>query len=244
MKTVREISRMTGVSVRTLHYYDQIGLLKPAACTEAGYRLYDDSSLERLSQILLYRELEFPLSTIREILDAPDFDRRRALEQQIELLELKRAHLDSVILFARGICQEGTKHMYFSAFDRSKLDEYAKRAKEQWGSTPEYAELQEKEHHRTPEQTEAAMRDLMRIFAEFGALRELPPDSVQVQKQVSRLQAFITEHAYTCTDKILRGLGQMYAAGGELAESIDRAGGEGTAAFTASAIAARFEKKS
>ena len=74
MKTVNEVSKLTGVSVRTLHHYDEIGLLKPTSTTEAGYRLYDDTALERLQHILLFRELQFPLKDIKAILDSPDFD--------------------------------------------------------------------------------------------------------------------------------------------------------------------------
>ena len=90
MMTVKEASRLTGISIRTLQYYDKLGLL-PAMRTESGYRLYDDAALERLQQILLFRELEFPLRDIRTILDNPNFDRRKALRQQIELLTLKPA---------------------------------------------------------------------------------------------------------------------------------------------------------
>ena len=78
MKTVHEVSKLTGVSVRTLHHYDEIGLLKPTEVTEAGYRLYGDTALERLQHILLFRELQFPLKDIKDILDSPDFDRNRA----------------------------------------------------------------------------------------------------------------------------------------------------------------------
>lgn len=81
MMTVNEVSKLTGVSARTLQYYDTIGLLKPSRYTESGYRLYDDTALERLQQILLFKELEFPLKEIKEIIDAPDFDRNKALEQ-------------------------------------------------------------------------------------------------------------------------------------------------------------------
>lgn len=88
--TVKEVSSLTGVSIRTLQYYDKIGLLAPADYTESGYRLYDDTALERLQQILLFRELEFPLKEIRRILSEPDFDRDKALEQQITLLTMKR----------------------------------------------------------------------------------------------------------------------------------------------------------
>ena len=88
MMTVHEVSRLTGVSIRTLQYYDRIGLLPPAEYTEAGYRLYDDTALETLQQILLFRELEFPLKEIRQIIQSPAFDRRKALEQQVELLSI------------------------------------------------------------------------------------------------------------------------------------------------------------
>ena len=92
MKTVTEVSRLTGVSVRTLHYYDQIGLLHPAEITSAGYRLYGDREIERLQMILFYRELKFPLQDVKRILDSSDFDRNRALEQQIAL-QIGRAHV-------------------------------------------------------------------------------------------------------------------------------------------------------
>ena len=103
MMTVHEVSRLTGVSIRALQYYDRIGLLRPAARTEAGYRLYDDAALERLQQILLFRELEFPLKEISGILDSPDFDRSRALKQQVQLLTLKKEHLENLIDLARGL---------------------------------------------------------------------------------------------------------------------------------------------
>ena len=91
MMTVNEVSKLAGVSIRTLQYYDSIGLLKPAEYTESGYRLYDDAAMERLQQILLFRELEFPLKEIKEIVTRPDFDKQKALEQQIELLTMKKS---------------------------------------------------------------------------------------------------------------------------------------------------------
>ena len=101
MMTVNEVSKLTGVSIRTLQYYDTIGLLKPDGYTASGYRLYDDTALERLQQILLFKELEFPLKEIKRIIDAPDFDRDKALSQQIELLTMKKEHLEGLIAFAR-----------------------------------------------------------------------------------------------------------------------------------------------
>lgn len=127
MMTVKKVSGLTGVSVRTLQYYDKIGLLSPTELTDAGYRLYDDTALERLQQILLFRELEFPLREIKAILDSPNFNSKKLLSQQIELLELKKHHLENLINFTRGIKMIGVRAVDFSAFDRTKMDEYAKK---------------------------------------------------------------------------------------------------------------------
>ena len=240
MMTVKQVSELTGVSIRTLRYYDKIGLLSPSDHTEGGYRLYDDTALERLQQILLFRELEFPLKDIireiKTILESPAFDRSKAIEQQIELLELKKQHLQKLIDFARGIKMLGVRAVDFTAFDRSKLDEYAQRAKAEWGDTPEYKEFEEKDSKRTAAENDQLTERFMTLFAEFGELKGGSPDSPEAQAQVRKLQSFITENMYTCTDEILRGLGKMYAAGGEFTENIDRAGGKGTAEFTAAAI--------
>lgn len=103
MRTVHEVSELAHVSVRMLHHYDKIGLLKPSARSEAGYRLYGDKELARLQQIMLFRELEFSLADIGAILDSPDFDLRKALDQQLELLELRREHIGSLIDMTKAL---------------------------------------------------------------------------------------------------------------------------------------------
>lgn len=236
MMTVKEVSKLTGVSIRTLQYYDKIGLLEPAGHTESGYRLYDEATLEKLQQILLFRELEFPLKQIKEIISRPDFDRNRALEQQITLLTMKKEHLENLILFARGIQFVGGKTMDFSVFDTRKMDEYARQAKEQWGKTPEFQELEQKSKGRTKEEEQAVLEDFVQLFVEFGQLKTSDPGSDQVQAQVKKLQDYISEHFYKCTDKILFSLGRMYAGGGEFTENINKMGGEGTAEFASEAI--------
>lgn len=236
MMTVHEVSRRTGVSVRTLQYYDNIGLLHPAEYTQAGYRLYDDTALEKLQQILLFRELEFPLKEIRRILDSPSFDRDKALEQQITLLTMKKEHLEALIELAWNIKTKGAKDMDFSAFDTKKMEEYAAQAKAAWGETPAYHEFEEKSKGRTMNQQQDINTQMMEIFAEFGRLREDDPASEAAQNLVKKLQDFITAHFYTCTDEILASLGQMYAVGGEFTENIDKAGGTGTAEFSGKAI--------
>ncbi len=236
MMTVNEVSKLTGVSIRTLQYYDKIGLLKPAEYTQAGYRLYDDTALEKMQQILLFKELEFSLKEIKEIISRKDFDRNKALKQQIELLTLKKEHLENLINFARGIEFIGVKTMDFSAFDTKKIDEYSKRAKEQWGNSEAYREFEEKSKDRTKEDEQDIMKEFMKIFAEFGELKSMQPDAKEVQEQVCKLKDYITKHFYNCTDDILMCLGKMYAGGGEFTQNIDSVGGEGTAEFTAEAI--------
>ena len=236
MMTIHEVSKLAGVSIRTLQYYDKIGLLHPTGYTDAGYRLYDDADLERLQHILLFRELEFPLKDIKAIINSPDFDRSTALEQQIELLRLKKEHIENLMNFALGIKLLGVKHMGFKAFDRSKLDEYSRQAKELYGNTPEYKEMEEKQKNRTKEEDNILADRFMLLFKEAGEMRNTDPASPEAQDLVKRIQAYITENMYTCSNKILRGLGKMYSGGGDFTKNIDEYGGEGTAEFVDNAI--------
>lgn len=231
MKTVKEISRLTGVSVRTLHYYDERDLLKPTKVTEAGYRLYDDTALERLHSILLFRELQFPLKEIKAILDSPNFDIKTALNEQIELLELQKKRLDKIISSAREILNKGVNTMSFSSFDKTELEQYAAEAKRKWGHTDAYKEY-EQNHSDSFDKPD----EFMQIFTEIGKIKHLSPDCDEVQMLIKKLQNFITDNYYTCTDEILKGLGEMYVSDERFKNNIDKAGGAGTAEFTAKAI--------
>ena len=229
MMTVHEVSRLAGVSVRALHHYDAIGLLKPSRVTEAGYRLYDEDALSRLQEILLFRELEFPLGEIKRILDSPGYDRRQALCDQRELLKLKREKLTKLISLTENILK-GDDSVDFSAFDDSKEKEYAEEAKRRWGNTPAWREYEAKK----PGADAAA--GLMELFSGFGKLKELPASDARVTEAVRSLKNYISENYYECTDAILLGLGQMYSGDPRFRENIDRAGGEGTAEFVKKAI--------
>ena len=233
MKTVKEISRLTGISVRTLHYYDEINLLKPTQTTEAGYRLYDDTALERLHTILLFRELQFPLKEIKAILDCSDFDTQTALKEQIKLLELQRNRLDKIIISAREILMKGAEKMSFSAFDKTEIKKYANEAKQKWVDTDAYKEFEQK-HFAPADKTD----ELMQIFAEIGKIKHLSPCCEETQNLIKKLQNFITANYYTCTDEILKGLGQLYISDERFKNNIDKAGGIGTAEFVAKAIEA------
>lgn len=235
MKTVRQVSKLTGLTPRALHHYDAIGLLKPTAVTEAGYRLYDDAALERLQMILLFRELEFPLKDIATMLDAPDFEKEAALAEQIKLLKLRLEHLKRLIGQAEEL-QKGGKIMDFQAFDRRELDAYAQEVKERWGNTAAYQESRERLAGKTEKEIDAMGQELLGLLAQLGALRGQGPAGAEAQRKVAELQSFISEHYYTCTKTILAGLGQMYVQDARMRENIDAVGGAGTAAFAAEAI--------
>ena len=225
---IKEFAEFTGVSVRTLHYYDEIGLLPPAFVDRStGYRFYDEDSLLRMQEILFYRELDFSLKSIGEILSSPNYDKTKALKEQKHLLSLKKERLERLISAIDG-AMKGENVM--KAFNNSEFEKYKMEAKEKWGKTEAYQEYEKRS------KGEASADDLMAVFSEFGALLGADPAAEQVQAKVAKLQQFITDHYYTCTKQIRQGLGQMYVADARFKENIDRAGGPGTAEFAHQAI--------
>ena len=122
------------------------------------------------------------------------------------------------------------------ALDRSRLEEYAEKAKELYGNTPAYKEMEEKQKDRSAEEEKVLADRFMLLFKEAGEMKEKDPASPEAQELVKRIQEYITEHFYTCSNEILRGLGRLYSGGGEFTENIDACGGEGTAAFVDRAI--------
>lgn len=224
---IREFAAFAGVSVRTLHYYHEIGLLKPAFVDrETGYRYYNEQSVLRMQEILFFRELDFPLKDIAQIVSSADYDKNKALEDQKKLLILKKERLERLICAIDGAVK-GENIM--TAFDKNELENYRTEARERWGETTAYREY-------TQRGKDGREDDLMAVFARFGKLRQTDPAGAQAQTLVKELQAFITDNYYTCTKQILKGLGRMYGADARFRENIDRAGGEGTAAFASKAI--------
>ena len=240
MLKIREAAALSGVTVRTLQYYDRIGLLRPAAVTEAGYRLYDEAALARLQEILFFREMEFPLEEIRAILDSPGYDRAEALRRQKALLLKKRERLDKLIRLVER-SSRGEDTMNFDAFDRKEIEhmqeEYAREAKERWGGTAAYRQSAERQEKRSAEENEALGAQFTALFEEFAALRDRDPAGAEAAELVGRLRDFIHTHYYDCTPDILLGLADMYEADERFRQNIDRAG-EGTAVFAAAAIRA------
>lgn len=239
MKTVKEVSKLTGISIRALHHYDAIGLLKPSQITSAGYRLYDHKALERLQIILLFRELRFPLKEIQQILDSPDFNKGEALSQQIQMLTLQKERLEKLIALALQIQKEGVDHMLnFESFDKKEIDDYAKEVKARWGHTESYRQFMKKSGSAAENAVsqEILTRQMFDIFAEFGALTAQSPDTSKAQSLVRKLQDFISRHYYQCSDEILKSLGEMYVCDPRFTKNIDKAGGKGTAEFVKEAI--------
>ncbi|HFI0419360.1 TPA: MerR family transcriptional regulator [Streptococcus suis] len=234
MKTVKEMSQLSGISVRTLHYYDEINLLTPSFIAENGYRYYDNEAFEKLQEILLFRELEFPLKEIKKIVGNVAYDREAALKDQIQLLKLKKRHLEKVIQHAKTLQQNWEHYMDFNAFAKTDLLAFQEEAKERWGKTAAFQEFSAKTNQGDFAQISLEMSGIM---MEFGKMKNLSADDSEVQKQVEVLKAYISENFYNCTNEILASLGQMYIADNRFTQFIDQVGGEGTASLVSQAIA-------
>src|SRR3954447_21672572 len=215
MNTVKEVAELSGVTVRTLHHYDEIGLLRPSERSEAGYRLYSRADLERLQEILGWRELGFPLSEIRALVDDPHYDRASALRRQRELVEQERerlaslrAALDAAISAEESGKEQDVKTM-FEGFDPQEFHE---EAEERWGGTPQWEESQ----RRTRGYGEAEWRSIHAegdaIAAEFAALMEsgADPQGAEATALALRHREYISKWFYECTPTIHHGLGDLY----------------------------------
>ena len=232
---IKEFAEISGISVRTLHYYDEIGLLKPADIdSQTGYRYYDESSLLRMQEILFYRELDFSLKSIKDILSSPNYDKSNALNEQKRLLMLKKERLEGLIS-AIDRAMKGENIM--NAFDNSEFEKRKAEAKEKWGATPAYKEYEEKTRDYSRRKWDDLGEGMDQIMSDFAAcMRDgNAPDSAEAQQLVKKLQNYITENYYHCSSEILTNLGQMYVADKRFKDNIDKHG-DGTAAFICDAI--------
>ena len=229
---IKEFAQQIGVSVRTLHYYDEIGLLKPSEVdAQNGYRFYDERSLERMQEILFYRELDFSLKTIAQILSSPDYDKQQALTRQRKLLLAKKERLERLI-DALDSMEKGEGFMKPNNEYEDLKNKYAEEVRQRWGSTDAYKESQQRN---TDFSQAASLLDA--VFEEFADLDRscVSPDDEAAKIQVEKLQRCITDNFYTCTNEILAGLGQMYVADLRFKNNIDKHG-EGTAEFVSQCI--------
>lgn len=236
--SIKEFSSLTGVSARTLHYYDEIGLLKPDIINkDNGYRFYTEKSYEKMLEILFLKELDFSLKDISEIILSPSYNKKEAFKKQKELLILKKERLESLILaLEKAEKGELTMDKLNHKFENEK-NKYADEVKQRWGNTDAYKESQKKSSSMSADEKQKATDGLESIMAEFSAVMKdgFSPESTEAQALCKKLQSHITDNFYTCTKEILKGLGEMYVLDERFKENIDK-NGEGTAEFIRSAI--------
>lgn len=236
---IKEFAKLCGVSVRTLHYYDEISLLKPCFVDEQnGYRFYDESSLERMQEILFYRELDFSLKSIAEILSSPNYDKQKALAEQKRLLLLKKERVERLIL---ALEQAEKGEITMNVFDNSEYEtarqQYEDEAKQRWGETDAYKESKARAAEYSKEKWNAVSEEMDNIFGDFADCLNSgeSTDSETAQNLVKKLQDYITANFYHCTEDILAGLGEMYVCDERFRKNIDNHA-EGTADFVSKAI--------
>ena len=242
---IKEVSNLAGVTVRTLHHYDAIALLKPCFINDAGYRYYGDKELEKLQQILFFRELDFSLEEIKKILNNPDFDKVSCLTLHRQLLLEKRQRLDNIIasldktlLSLEGGIKMNKKEM-FKSFDMKSIEEhkakYTEETKKKYGDTPAYKESQEKTSKYGKSDWENIMGEAEKIYISLSDLMNEEPNSPKVQALVQQWRDHITNNFYNCTLDIFRGLALMYTTDERFKENIDKYG-EGLTEFLSSAM--------
>ena len=237
--SIGETAKLLGISLRTLRYYDEIGLVRPSETSDAGYRFYDDAALSTLQQALFFRKLEFPLRDIADILSRPDYDRRQALLERKALLLLERQRIDSLIALADASIKGEIEMTEHNAAERALFEakeKYAREAAERWGKTDAYRESVERAAARDENATAVMEQDANDIFAAFAAIMDKSPASPEAQALVERWLAHITRYYYPCTKEILACLGQRYTADERFTATLDRFG-DGNARFISEAIA-------
>ncbi len=215
--TVNQLAKIAGVSIRTLHYYDEIGLLEPSYVHENGYRYYQEKELVKLQQILFFRELEFSLDKIKQIIKTPNFDSISAFEDQKNLLKLKKDKIDRLIkTIEQSInSMKGGDTMSnndkFSAFNDPNYQKHKQEVEERWGNTDAYKQSMERVGRMSKE-------DLAKVKAEGEEIAQstanlmnkgLSFDSSEVQQQVDRFYQHL-HNFYDPSYEMFKGLGQMY----------------------------------
>ncbi len=237
MKT-NEVAKLTGVTVRTLQYYDRIGLLKPSDYDSNGYRIYSESDLDTLQQILFFRELDFSLNEIKQIMKSSNYNKQDALLRHKEILIQKRNRLNDLIHLVSATLK-GDTNMSFKEFDTSKIEElkeqYVTEVKERWGSTDAYSEYSKKTKDYGSEQWSNITDEGYEIISRFAKIRQQPANSKEAQALVKEWKDHITHNYYNCTKEILSCLGLMYSQDERFRNNIDQYG-EGTALFMTKAI--------
>lgn len=214
--TVSQLAKMAGVSVRTLHHYDHIGLLKPSSRTVAGYRLYEEQDLLRLQQILFFKELDLPLTEIQAILDDPEFDQMEALKGHRRLLQLQTERLarllrtiDKTILRLTEDNMPLTDEELYEGFTKEQVERYSREVKERYN--PELVKISQKRvRNMSKTQWDALKAEGDEVTRLIGEVMDKDPSDPEVQALIARHHAMI-EKFYPASAEVYSGLGQLYA---------------------------------
>lgn len=238
---VNEVAALVGISVRTLHHYHKIELLKPEQVTITGYRIYSDENLEVLQQILFFKELGFPLKKIKSIINSPSFDRQEALTLQRKMLLESRERLDNMIITIEKTISEAkgeiemTKQEKFAGFDFSH-NPYEKEAREKWGDQAVDRSNDNLSKKSKSEQT-ALSKEMNDIYGKLAKLRDGSPTSIEAQVAIKDWYDFLNNNFSTYSLDAFKGLGQMYVDDVRFTKNIDKFG-VGLAKFMCEAMAA------
>lgn len=239
MKQVKEVANLTGITIRTLHYYDEIGLLAPAT-TETGYRLYTNDDIEKLQQILFFKALDFPLKKIKNILERPDFNQLEALHYQKGRLVEKKERLETIIATIDQTIQnvKGERTMTdqekFKGLDFAQ-NQYEQEARERFGDEAVNSSTQ-KLKNLSRNETDALGQSFHTIYRKLANLRLGSPDSEEAQNAIHEWYEFLNKNfGYHYTLEAFQGLGQMYIDDERFTKNIDQYG-EGLALFMRDAM--------
>ena len=243
MYMINEISKLTGISARMLHHYDKIGILVPSKRTDSNYRMYNDGDIARLYQILIFKELEFPLQKIKQILDDENFNREEALKAQRNLILEKKNRLERIIeSIDDNIGNLGGNIMSkknFKAFDYEEVKKHQEKYKEEtekrYGQSDAYKESKDKTSKYSKNDWENIMGEVRTIYQELANLMDKDPADKEVQVLIEKWRNHISKNFYNCTIEIFSGLALMYVADERFTKNIDKYG-EGLAQFLSDAM--------
>lgn len=241
--TVHEVAGLTGITIRTLHYYDEIDLLKPTIVTNAKYRLYTDNDLNRLQEILFFREIGFALKEIKHLMNSPNYNRTEALKKHLDILMAQRERINALIDLVRSRIN-GENAITFSAFSNTKVLELQAQFREEildrWGDTDIFKEFEEMFSSKARKQQNEQMDTLYDMaystFEKLAVYENDKPDCHEVQEIVQEWQNYISEHFYKCDKERLSYLGQLYVTDERFSDFINGFGNSDLAAFFSKAI--------
>lgn len=241
--TVHEVANLTGITIRTLHYYDEIGLLKPAIVTDSKYRLYTDDDLCRLQEILFFREVGFALKEIKSLLNSPNYNRTKALKQHLAILQAQKERIDALISLVQEEIK-GAAEVSFAPFSNSKVlelqEKYREEILERWGNTDSFKEYEitfsSKARKMQNEQMEAFYSIAQSMFEKLALYEGRSPNCQEVQEILKEWQDYISAHFYKCDTQMLSYLGQLYVTDERFSDYINRFGTGDLASFLNKAI--------